>query len=419
MEGMRKEIDLIDREMAELFEKRMRLSDKIAEYKRINRLPVCDEEREREMLERNAENVSDDVRGLYLDFLKETLALSKRRQNEKNTAENEMYISSQSGGYPVIFGRLGDEHSGIDLNRKCLIVTDTNIPDAYTERLVSLCRMPFVIKIEAGEKSKNEETLFMLLRAMLENNFDRTDCVIALGGGVSGDISAAASSLYMRGIDFYNIPTSLLAMVDSSVGGKTAVDFCGVKNAVGTFYSPKAVLIDVSLLKTLPEREFNNGMAEVIKTAALFDEEMFSFLEKSSAEEVKNRIADVISACIGHKKRIVEADEKEKGLRRVLNFGHTLGHAVESCDFALLHGECISLGMLLCSENGAHDRLLALLNKYSLVRETCADKNEIIKKLLHDKKTEADEINLVKVRSIGSFRFEKIPVSDFAREILK
>jgi 3-dehydroquinate synthase len=179
--------------------------------------------------------------------------------------------------------------------------------------------------IPQGEKNKNFETYKFLLEVLSENEFTRNDCIVAVGGGVVGDISGFTASTYMRGIDFYNIPTTLLSQVDSSIGGKTAIDFYGYKNTVGAFYQPKAVVIDPDVLKTLPKRQLNNGLCESIKMAATSDKELFNLIKNGGAYD---NIETVIEKSLKIKKAVVENDEKEVGLRRVLNFGHTVGHAV-------------------------------------------------------------------------------------------
>lgn len=418
-EGIRKRIDEIDSEISVLFEERMSLAKMAGEYKIENGLPVYDKKREKEILERNSQYVSEDIRSLYSEFTEKMLYLSKKYQYSVLSVPDNITVFTENGYYPVIFGRLNKLPAAFNTERKCLIVTDSNIPEEYIKSLEKQCAFPVTVKIEAGEKSKNKDTLFMLLNAMLNNSFDRTDCVIALGGGVTGDIAGLSASLYMRGIDFYNIPTSLLSMVDSSVGGKTAINFGNVKNSIGTFYPPKAVLIDTSLLKTLPEREYSNGMAEIIKTAALFDEEMFSYLESNDIKTVKNNVSEIVKKCIQHKKYIAQEDEHEKGIRKVLNFGHTLGHAIEICDSSLLHGECVALGMLFFSENEAHERLLNLLKKYSLIKETSAKEEEICERLRHDKKVSGDKISIVRVKEIGSFTIESTDIQSVIEKILK
>ena len=183
---------------------------------------------------------------------------------------------------------------------------------------------------------------------LIDHNFNRRDAIIALGGGVVGDLSAFIASTYMRGIDFYNIPTSLLAMVDSSIGGKCAIDFLGIKNIVGSFYQPNKVIIDIDTLKTLPKREFSAGLAEAFKMALCFDKELAALILRDP--NIENNIDKVVVSSINIKKRVVEEDTYESGLRKVLNYGHTVGHAIEAIESPkLLHGEAVAQGMLFAS----------------------------------------------------------------------
>lgn len=300
-------------------------------------------------------------------------------------------------------------------DRKVMIVTDDGVPEAYARYVAASCASPFIHTFRAGEQSKTFETLQSVLSHMLRENFTRTDCVVAVGGGVAGDLAGLAASLYMRGVDFYNIPTTVLAQVDSAVGGKTAVDLEGAKNVVGTFYQPKKVLIDPAVLSTLPPRQVANGLAEAVKIAATCDETLFAFIENALREgSLAASLEHVITESVRLKAAVVEKDEKESGLRRVLNFGHTLGHAVEACaGFGkLLHGECVAVGMLpLCSESAA-DRLRPVLTALSLPTSVSVDPESVFAFLAHDKKADGDTVTAVFVDKIGSFRFEKLPLAD-------
>lgn len=295
----------------------------------------------------------------------------------------------------------------LNLDRKVLIVTDSGVPKEYSETVATQCESPVIVTVEQGEKSKNPENFMKLLSLMLENNFTRKDCVVAVGGGVVGDLSGFAAACYMRGIDFYNIPTTLLSQIDSSVGGKTAVDLDGVKNAIGAFYQPKKVVIDPAVLKTLDSRQLHAGLAEAIKMAATSDAELFEMLEKS-----KNLQADlpkIIERALLIKKKVVEKDPEEKGLRKVLNFGHTIGHAVESANEGrLLHGECVALGMIPMCGKTAQKRILAVLKKYGLPTETECSPEELIPFVKHDKKSDSGTVAAVYVPEIGSFEFRKV-----------
>ena len=290
-----------------------------------------------------------------------------------------------------------------DLDRNVMIVTDSKVPPQYVKAVHAASKRACIITIEAGEKSKTLETFSVICEGMLKSGFTRKDCVVAVGGGVVVDLAGFAAACYMRGIDFYNVPTTLLSQVDSSVGGKTAVDFCGIKNIIGAFHQPKAVLIDPQVLATLDERQFACGAAEIIKMAATFDEGLFETIEK---EPIKNNLEDIIAKVVKIKANVVELDEKESGLRKVLNFGHTIGHGIESVtDF--LHGECVALGMLTMASPEVKNRLSKVLTRENLPTTCMADENSVIDAAMHDKKAEVNEITTVVVDTIGSYRFDK------------
>ena len=292
--------------------------------------------------------------------------------------------------------------------RKVLIVTDSGVPERYIRAVAKQCAEPVIAVIEEGEASKTPENFVNLCRRMLEAGFSRKDCVAAVGGGVSGDMAGFAAACYMRGIDFYNIPTTLLSQVDSSVGGKTAVDLDGVKNIIGAFYQPKGVIIDPDVLETLSPRQFACGAAEIIKIAACMDRELFERIERQGIAG-NPHLEEIIAAAVALKARVVEEDEKEKGLRRVLNFGHTLGHGIETVT-GLFHGECVALGMLpMCSDEALRARIKAVLKKEGLpvmLSKEVPDPERVIASAMHDKKAEAGSIVTVRLDDIGSFRFE-------------
>lgn len=320
----------------------------------------------------------------------------------------EIICAPQGGAYKITIGKnlLQRANEFFALDRKALIVTDDGVPFAYAQAVQSACKESDIFVFPQGEKSKNLQTLEDILEKMLAMNMTRKDCVIALGGGVVGDISGLAASLYMRGVDFYNIPTTLLSAVDSSVGGKTAVDFRGVKNIVGAFYQPKGVLVSVDTLTTLDTRQLVCGIAESIKIAACLDGEFFEFLEKTELSE--NALEEIIFRAVRLKSSVVERDEKESGLRKVLNFGHTVGHGVEASG-GLLHGECVAIGMLpMCGER-AKERIERILQKYGLPTRFNGDKNAVYEYAVHDKKSGEKGVDTVRVDEIGSFRFETTP----------
>ncbi len=299
----------------------------------------------------------------------------------------------------------------LNLNRKVLVVTDGGVPSVYAKTVAKQCKEAFLVTLPQGEKTKCFDSYKALLSKMVENGFTRSDCVVAVGGGVIGDLSGFVASSYMRGVDFYNIPTTLLSQVDSSIGGKVAIDFCGYKNIVGAFYQPKKVLIDVEVLSTLSQRQFSNGLAESLKMALTSDEKLFKLIE---TKDIRENIEKIIEASLLIKKKVVEEDEKEAGLRKILNFGHTVAHAIES-DTALsqwYHGECVAVGMLpMCSEN-VRKRILPVLAKLNLPTKISFDVDNVIRAMSHDKKMSGNSITVVTVEKIGQFKMEKLPFEE-------
>ena len=299
----------------------------------------------------------------------------------------------------------------LKLDRQVFIVTDDGVPPQYAETLAGQCSKPTVFCIPQGEESKCFARLERLLSGMLAAGLTRKDCVCAVGGGVVGDLSGFAAACYMRGIDFYDVPTTVLSQVDSSIGGKTAIDLDGIKNIVGAFHQPRGVLIDTNLLKTLPPRQIANGLAEAVKMAACFDKACFALFEE---ENPLDHMEEIITRSLQIKRRVVEEDEKEAGLRRVLNFGHTLGHGIESrCD--LYHGECVALGMLPMCGGAVRPRLEKVLKKLGLPTECDCDADEVMRAVLHDKKAESGGVNAVLVDEIGSFRQQKMTKEELRR----
>ena len=314
-------------------------------------------------------------------------------------------VNADNGCYDIVLERGSLKKAGqlLELDRRVLVVTDEGVPPEYAGCVASRCREAIVVTVPRGEGSKSFEQLERLLSAMLEASFTRGDCVVAVGGGVVGDLSGFAASCYMRGIDFYNIPTTLLSQVDSSVGGKTAVNFGGVKNIVGAFYQPKKVIIDPETLKTLERRQLMAGLAEAIKMAATSSAELFELIEKS--EDLDADLPEIIRRSLCIKRDVVEQDPKENGLRRILNFGHTVGHAVEGFNKGkLLHGECVALGMPPMCSGEALERVTKVLKKYGLPTEIEQSADELMPYLKHDKKMTADSVKVVLVDKIGQFR---------------
>ena len=313
-------------------------------------------------------------------------------------------------------GALSDAGNELNLDRKVLVVSDDGVPDQYADEVMAQAREGFRFVFPAGEESKSLFTLEDILRHMLRCGFSRKDCVVAVGGGVSGDIAGFAAACYMRGIDFYNIPTTVLSQVDSSIGGKTAVNLDGVKNIFGAFHQPKKVLIDPDVLGTLSRRQISNGLAEAFKMACTFDPDLFRFfLEGDAFKDIDH----VIERSLELKRDVVQKDEKEAGLRKVLNFGHTIGHGIESTllEGTLHHGECVALGMLPMCAPEVRRQLEAGLVRLGLPTRFNFNENAVIEAIAHDKKSSGDTISTVYVPEVGRFEFRDLAVNEI-RELL-
>lgn len=331
-------------------------------------------------------------------------------------------VKTSSGQYDIILQRGALKKAGelLNLDRRVLIVTDTGVPAQYSQAVANGCKTPVVVTIEQGEASKQLDTWQKLLCALVENNFTRTDCVVAVGGGVVGDMAGFAAAAFMRGIDFYNIPTTVLSQVDSSIGGKTAVDFMGLKNLVGAFWPPKRVIIDPDTLKTLPKRQIANGLAESVKMSLTSNATLFELFE--TADVWNDAVLDkIIEESLLIKRSVVEADEHEGGLRKILNFGHTLAHAIESVNQMenYYHGECVALGMLPMCSDSVRKRLVAVLRKLELPTQFDAAADSIIKACRHDKKAAGDNITVVTVQTAGSFELKKLPFTEYEKLIMQ
>ena len=329
-------------------------------------------------------------------------------------------VKTSSGGYDVVLERGAIEklNDFLNLERKVLIVTDSGVPEIYAKTVAKQCKEPFIVTINEGEESKCFETYKFLLSKMVGFGFTRSDCVVAVGGGVVGDLSGFVAASFMRGVDFYNIPTTVLSQVDSSIGGKVAIDFCGLKNIVGAFYPPKAVIIDSETLKTLPQRQISNGLAEALKMSLTCDKELFGLFETGNIEK---NIDKIIESSLKIKRYVVEEDEKEGNLRKILNFGHTLAHAIESQNKMqnLYHGECVALGMIpMCSQN-VRKRLVPVLEKLNLPTQFECDKNIIIDAMRHDKKMSGESITVVYVPEIGEYELRNLKFNEFCEEFLE
>lgn len=303
--------------------------------------------------------------------------------------------------------------SFIDINysyRKKVFITDEMVDFLYPELNFLPKKDSYRYVIKPGEQSKSIETYYQIIRFLTSINVDRHDLIIAFGGGVVGDLVGFVASTYMRGIDYIQVPTTLLSMVDSSIGSKTAINTEDGKNLIGTFYNPKAVFIDLKFLDTLSDKEFRNGLAEVIKSAIIRDKELFDLLMSKNVYE-KDILEIAIRKSIDIKKKIVECDLLESGERKLLNFGHTIGHAIEKLsDFSVSHGYAIAIGMAMISKayyklgaisKETYLQIINILKKYQLPVSCKYNEEQIYQEVLKDKKNNGDKINLVYPKEIG------------------
>ena len=344
-------------------------------------------------------------------------------------------VSTPSSSYQVLIEsgaleRAGSIYRELDKSPKggmAAVVTDDIVDELYSSKLESsLSGAGYeVIKyvIPNGENSKNPEQLFKIINFLAENHLTGSDTVFALGGGVVGDIAGFAASIYLRGINLVQIPTTLLSAVDSSVGGKTAVDLPTGKNLAGAYYQPKLVICDYSTLNTLSDDIFADGMAEVIKYGAIYDNSLLDLLTGSREDNIE----EIIERCVTIKSLIVGQDEKDKGLRQLLNFGHTFGHAVEKCSsYGISHGKAVAIGMVMmtkaaikkgfCSEE-CLTPILDKIHSFELPDKTGFTAEEMYEALLSDKKRKGDSITLIIPEVPGKCRLYKTTISE-AKELL-
>ena len=308
------------------------------------------------------------------------------------------------------------------------VITDDTVDKLYSDVVMKSLSdagfETFKFVFPHGEKSKNISPFSSIREFLAESGLTRTDALVALGGGVVGDVAGFAAASYLRGIDFIQIPTTLLACVDSSVGGKTAIDLKAGKNLAGAFYQPKLVIADFETLSTLTDGIFADGMAEVIKYGVIFDKAFFEFLRDN---EAKDNLEYVITRCVELKRDIVNADEKEKGVRALLNFGHTVGHAIEKCSgYKIPHGSAVAVGMVIisraaykcsfCDENYA-DIIASLNKKYSLPVSTDFSASELSSAAMADKKRAGDKIKLIIPEALGNCVIKSVPTSELEKII--
>ncbi len=325
--------------------------------------------------------------------------------------------------HEIHIGRNILDRIGLILSRnnwadRYFVITDDNVSGLHGKKfmnaLISAGIKTDSIVLPPGEKSKSIETILQIARQLLEKGADRKSGLIAFGGGVVGDVTGFAASLYMRGIPLIQVPTTLMAQVDSALGGKTGINLPEGKNLLGSFTQPKAIFIDTALLQTLPQREFNNGLAEIIKYGIIEDPQLLAELEKNDLLAEQGEVLEkIIARCCGIKKAIIEIDDMEKGLRRILNFGHTIGHAVEaSSGYSVSHGEAVSMGMAaaaLISEKLGYlsslerERIVALEGREGLptrIPESLST-DTIISHLQNDKKKQDGAVRFVLLKKCG------------------
>lgn len=325
-------------------------------------------------------------------------------------------------GYDITIGSglLSRAGEFFNLDRRVFIVTDSGVPAEYARAVAASAKEAKIITVSMGEGSKSLATLERVLMEMCDFKMTRGDCAVAVGGGVVGDLVGFAAASYMRGIDFYNVPTTVLSEVDSSIGGKTAVNLGKVKNIVGAFHQPRAVLIDTDTLKTLPRRQISNGLCEAVKMSLTSDAELFSLFERLSYDEIIENIEDIIVASLKIKKAVVEEDPTEKGKRKILNLGHTLGHGIEAEEelSGLYHGECVALGILPMVSDEVRARVLPVLKKLGLPTEYKGDTLAAVKFAAHDKKSVAGGVSAVLVNKIGEYEIRKMTLEELEARAL-
>ena len=319
-----------------------------------------------------------------------------------------------------LLDRAGELSAIVKKPCRAVILTDSNVSPLYADRLErSLSAAgfkPLTFVIKAGEESKNAESYLALLSFLAQNRITRSDCLFALGGGVVGDLCGFTAATYLRGIEFIQIPTTLLAMVDSSVGGKTAIDIPEGKNLVGAFYQPSLVICDPTVLDTLPEGVFADGCAEVIKYGVINDRALYEMLHLP----IRPQIDEIIERCVCDKRDVVDADERDVGVRQLLNLGHTAAHSIETLShFEISHGSAVAIGMAiimraavslgLCSQSELDDLTLMLKN-YSLPTDCPYTADKLAEIAMGDKKRAGGEITLVMPYAIGDSRLYRVSV---------
>lgn len=340
--------------------------------------------------------------------------------------------------FELSFDKLGEELAqfGIE-NKKVAIITDSNVGSLYGEEIAGLlkehCKKVVIYTFPAGEESKNLDVVRDIYKFLIENEFDRKDLLLALGGGVTGDMTGYVAATYLRGVDFVQIPTTLLSQADSAIGGKTGVDFDGYKNMVGAFKMPRLVYMNASVLTTLPDRQYFSGFAEIMKHGLIKDEAFYMWLIESMYEicdKDLNTLQEMLYHSCRIKKAVVEKDPTEKGDRALLNFGHTIGHAIEKAkNFSLYHGECVALGAVAAAYI-SYKRDMIKMEEYYEIRDMFVpfklpisiddiNPEEIVKLTRSDKKMESGKIKFVLLKKIGKAVIDDTVTEDEIMEAVK
>lgn len=340
--------------------------------------------------------------------------------------------ASQSYNVYIGNGLLGaaDKYiSDVLRSRRTVIVSDDNVYPLYGEKLkADLGSAGFEVSefvFPHGEQSKSHETLIDLYGFLANRNITRSDSLIALGGGVVGDLTGFAAASFLRGIDYVQIPTSLLAQIDSSVGGKTAVDIPAGKNLVGAFKQPRLVIADTDTLSTLPDDFFDDGMGEAVKYGMIWSEKLFDLI---AAGNIKEHLDDMIAECVDIKRQVVETDEFDKGLRMILNFGHTLGHSIEKTQnfCGLSHGKAVAVGMYLITKaaekhgiitENISERLKKCLEINHLPYSVDIPAETLFANSVSDKKRFSDDMNVIICKTVGKAEIVKMPIDEYKRLI--
>ena len=320
--------------------------------------------------------------------------------------------------YDVLIQRgiLHNINQYIDKSREIVIISDDNIPKKYINTITPLLGNPLTLFVPEGETSKSMETAYSLLNSLIKNKVTRGALIIALGGGVIGDLAGFVASVYLRGVDYIQIPTTLLSQIDSSVGGKVGINAISMKNAIGSFKQPKLVLIDPDTLQTLDQRQISSGISEMIKYGLIADKSLFYDILNSN---ILHRIEEHIHKCLSIKRDIVIEDELDYGKRQLLNYGHTIGHAIEQySEYQLLHGEAIAVGMMMMAKGTSfEDDLKDAFIKYNLPISFEYDKEQIFNIIKTDKKATGNNINIILVEEVGKGFIKQIQVSEIKERL--